>query len=112
MLLKEFSEKLILKMSADDNKSMKRDPACKLLKYTQYCSISESKLFVKQTAPCADPESFVRGDPTEKLLTGTERIKSNKHTWKQESNLIDGWLRMGLLPPLGNFADISYLVEN
>ena len=26
---------------------------------------------------------------------------------------IDGWLRMGLLPPpLGNFADISYLVEN
>ena len=26
--------------------------------------------------------------------------------------LIDGWLRMGLLPPLGNFADISYLVEN
>ena len=27
------------------------------------------------------------------------------------SALIDGWLRMGLLP-LGNFADISYLVEN
>ena len=26
--------------------------------------------------------------------------------------VIDGWLRMGLLPPLGNFADISYLVEN
>ena len=26
--------------------------------------------------------------------------------------LIDGWLRMGLLPPQGNFADISYLVEN
>ena len=26
--------------------------------------------------------------------------------------IIDGWLRMGLLPPLGNFADISYLVEN
>ena len=27
--------------------------------------------------------------------------------------LVDGWLRMGLLPhPLGNFADISYLVEN
>ena len=26
--------------------------------------------------------------------------------------LLDGWLRMGLLPPLGNFADISYLVEN
>ena len=25
---------------------------------------------------------------------------------------IDGWLRMGLLPPLGNFAYISYLVEN
>ena len=25
---------------------------------------------------------------------------------------LDGWLRMGLLPPLGNFADISYLVEN
>ena len=26
---------------------------------------------------------------------------------------IDGWLRMGLLPPpLGNFADISYVVEN
>ena len=25
--------------------------------------------------------------------------------------IIDGWLRMGLLP-LGNFADISYLVEN
>ena len=25
---------------------------------------------------------------------------------------VDGWLRMGLLPPLGNFADISYLVEN
>ena len=26
----------------------------------------------------------------------------------------DGWLRMGLPPPppLGNFADISYLVEN
>ena len=24
---------------------------------------------------------------------------------------LDGWLRMGLLP-LGNFADISYLVEN
>ena len=34
----------------------------------------------------------------------------------QEHSLlhIDGWLRMGLLlpPPLGNFADISYLVEN
>ena len=29
-----------------------------------------------------------------------------------EKLLIDGWLRMGLLPPLGNFADISYLVEN
>ena len=28
------------------------------------------------------------------------------------TDLIDGWLRMGLLPPLGNFADISYLVEN
>ena len=27
-------------------------------------------------------------------------------------NVLDGWLRMGLLPPLGNFADISYLVEN
>ena len=27
-------------------------------------------------------------------------------------NNIDGWLRMGLLPPLGNFADISYFVEN
>ena len=28
--------------------------------------------------------------------------------------LVDGWLRMGLLPPphLGNFADISYLVDN
>ena len=26
--------------------------------------------------------------------------------------ILDGWLRMGLLPPLGNFADISYLVEN
>ena len=27
--------------------------------------------------------------------------------------LVDGWLIMGLLPPpLGNFADISYLVEN
>ena len=27
--------------------------------------------------------------------------------------VLDGWLRMGLLPPpLGNFADISYLVEN
>ena len=25
---------------------------------------------------------------------------------------VDGWLRMGLLLPLGNFADISYLVEN
>ena len=25
--------------------------------------------------------------------------------------LLDGWLRMGLFP-LGNFADISYLVEN
>ena len=26
---------------------------------------------------------------------------------------LDGWLRMGLLPPpLGNFADISFLVEN
>ena len=25
---------------------------------------------------------------------------------------VDGWLRMGLPPPLGNFADISYLVEN
>ena len=25
---------------------------------------------------------------------------------------IDGWLRMRLLPPIGNFADISYLVEN
>ena len=33
----------------------------------------------------------------------------------QPLKLIDGWLRMGLLPhppPLGNFADISYLVEN
>ena len=28
-------------------------------------------------------------------------------------NIIDGWLRMGSPPPpLGNFADISYLVEN
>ena len=27
-------------------------------------------------------------------------------------NILDGWLRMGLHPPLGNFADISYLVEN
>ena len=31
----------------------------------------------------------------------------------QKPNILDGWLRMGLLPPpLGNFADISYLVEN
>ena len=29
-----------------------------------------------------------------------------------KTSVIDGWLRMGLLPPLGNFADISYLVEN
>ena len=29
----------------------------------------------------------------------------------QKYNYIDGWLIMGLLP-LGNFADISYLVEN
>ena len=27
-------------------------------------------------------------------------------------SILDGWLGMGLLPPLGNFADISYLVEN
>ena len=26
--------------------------------------------------------------------------------------LLDGWLRMGLLPLIGNFADISYLVKN
>ena len=26
--------------------------------------------------------------------------------------ILDGWLRMGLPPPLGNYADISYLVEN
>ena len=31
----------------------------------------------------------------------------------KQADVIDGWLRMGLLPPpLGNFADISYLVEN
>ena len=32
----------------------------------------------------------------------------------RQTVIIDGWLRMGLLPPppLGNFADISYLVEN
>ena len=33
---------------------------------------------------------------------------------KLEQAFIDGWLRMGLLPPppIGNFADVSYLVEN
>ena len=30
-----------------------------------------------------------------------------------DGGILDGWLRMGLPPPpLGNFADISYLVEN
>ena len=29
-----------------------------------------------------------------------------------EKRQVDRWLRMGLLSPLGNFADISYLVEN
>ena len=35
-------------------------------------------------------------------------------TINQVIQILDGWLRMGLLPPppLGNFADISYLVEN
>ena len=32
--------------------------------------------------------------------------------YKSYQHILDGWLRMGLLPPLGNFADISYLVEN
>ena len=27
-------------------------------------------------------------------------------------SILDRWLGIGLLPPLGNFADISYLVEN
>ena len=37
----------------------------------------------------------------------------NCTTVGQTSDSIDGWLRMSLLPPpLGNFADISYLVEN
>ena len=33
MFLKEFFEKLILKKSEDDNKSMKNYPACKELRY-------------------------------------------------------------------------------
>ena len=40
----------------------------------------------------------------------TAKVNETKH---QNPNPLDGWLRMGLLPPpLGNFADISYLVEN
>ena len=44
-------------------------------------------------------------------LSNTSRVGT---VWIQiRLDEIDGWLRIGLLPPpLGNFADISYLVEN
>ena len=36
-----------------------------------------------------------------------------RHIEHINEEVLDGWLKMGLLPrPLGNFADISYLVEN
>ena len=44
-----------------------------------------------------------------------QRIPDDSSIFTAEAkaiDLVDGWLRMGLLPPLGNFADISYLVEN
>ena len=59
---------------------------------------------------CADPESYVRGGPN--LITFFFLVDEGIG----DPNTIDDWLRMGLLPPppppLGNFADISYLVEN
>ena len=55
----------------------------------------------------------------EKSLTGKKVYKQiNKQTniitekSKTIYPLLDGWLRMGLLLLLGNFADISYLVKN
>ena len=51
-------------------------------------------------------------------LTNSHVIEEKRHgnnfnaVWRRKYTFIDGWLRMGLLPPLGNFADISYLVEN
>ena len=52
------------------------------------------------------------------LLQGiTKRLRwflvywSVRHTFRLLKGL-DGWLRMSLPPPLGNFADITYLVEN
>ena len=42
-----------------------------------------------------------------------DQILCNIEMWTVRKPHVDGWLRMGLLPPpLGNFADISYLVEN
>ena len=46
-------------------------------------------------------------------LNGIELFSQPLHIIDKLGQFIDGWLRMGLLPPpLGNFADISYLVEN
>ena len=48
-------------------------------------------------------------------LRSFDDLDGKERGQKKTDDLIDGWLRMGLLPPpppLGNFADISYLVEN
>ena len=46
-------------------------------------------------------------------INDIEHKKGSKIYPPNQVNLdLDGWLRMGLLPPLRNFADISYLVEN
>ena len=52
------------------------------------------------------------GSILEKIFLSKLVLRPQKNSCVKKNALIDGWLRMGLLPPLGNFADISYLVEN
>ena len=62
-----------------------------------------------------------QGQSVTKLIVSTDDVYKRLMSLKVSKSmgpdnchprLIDGWLRMGLLPPIGNFADISYLVEN